>query len=85
MKILDYFPHMIVVVLLALAGWFRSPAFAYASVLALAVMFANGALDYFKAIHEKRNAPVEEALKRKLVDVEARIATIEYGIKQRGF
>lgn len=85
MKVSQYFPHAVVLVLLAMSGVFRSPAFAYASVLALAAMFANDALEYFKDIHAKRNAPVEDALRKKLIDVEARITTIEYGIKQRGF
>jgi len=85
MKVLDFFPHFIVVVLLALAGVFRSPAFAYASVLAMVALLGNNALESFRAIHEKKNQPVEEALKKKLVDIEARITTIEYGIKQRGF
>lgn len=85
MKIREYFPHAVVVVLLVLAGVFQSPAFAYASVLALVALLCNEGLQFVKAIHEKKNAPIDEALKRKLQDVEARLATIEYGIKQRGF
>jgi hypothetical protein len=85
MKILDYFPHVVVVTLLVLAGVFKSPAFAYASVLALVALLMSNALDFYRAIHEKKNAPVEAALRQKLIDMEARVTTIEYGIRQRGF
>jgi hypothetical protein len=79
MQIVKYFPHAVVLVLLALAGVFQSPSFAYASVLALMVLLCGEALELYRSIHEKKNSPIDDILKRKLQDVEARIATVEYG------
>ena len=85
MQIVKYFPHAVVLVLLALAGVFQSSSFAYASVFALLTLLGGEALELYRTVHEKKNSPIDEILKRKLQDVEARIATVEYGIKQRGF
>lgn len=85
MNLNKYFPQMVTLSLLVLAGAYRSPSFAYASVLSLMVLVSEKVLDYFKERHAKLNQPLDEMVQRKMRDMEARVTTIEYGIKQRGF
>lgn len=85
MDLKKYFPHAVTVVLLALAGVYRSPAFAYASVLSLMVLVSENILEYFKERHAKLNQPLDEMVQREMRDLKARVTTIEFGIKQRGF
>jgi hypothetical protein len=85
MNIGKYFPHAITVVLLALAGIYKSPAFAYASVLALISVLVTNIVTLYQDMLKLRTAPTDELAKRKMLDLEARVSTIEFGIKQRGF
>jgi integral membrane sensor domain MASE1 len=85
MNISKYFPHAITVILLVLAGVYKSPAFAYASVLALIGVLAANVVDMYQSLIKLRATPMDEATKRKITDLEARVSTIEFGIKQRGF
>lgn len=85
MQVGKYFPHVVTVALLVLAGVYKSPAFAYASVLSLLSMVGDKVLEYYKERHAKLNQPLDETVRRKMMDLEARVTTIEYGIKSRGF
>lgn len=85
MNISKYFPHAVTVILLALAGVYKSPAFAYAAVLALVSVLAANVVTLYQDMLKLRSTPVDEATKRKITDLEARVSTIEFGIKQRGF
>jgi hypothetical protein len=85
MNVSKYFPHAVTVILLALAGLYRSPAFAYASVLALVSVLAANVVSLYQDMLKLRSTPLDEVTKRKITDLEARVSTIEFGIKQRGF
>jgi hypothetical protein len=85
MNVSKYFPHSITVVLLILAGIYRSPAFAYASVLSLVSVLAANVVSLYQDMLKLKQVPTDELAKRKMQDLEARISTIEFGIKQRGF
>jgi len=85
MNVSKYFPHSITVVLLVLAGIYRSPAFAYASVLALVSVLVGNIVAIYQDMLKLRSTPTDELTKRKMTDLEARVSTIEFGIKQRGF
>jgi len=85
MNISKYFPHAVTVVLLVLAGIYKSPAFAYASVLALVSVLAANVVSLYQDMLKLRSIPTDELMKRKVTDLEARVSTIEFGIKQRGF
>jgi hypothetical protein len=85
MNIVKHFPYAVILVLLTFAGLYKSPSFAYAAVLSLGVLAADKVLEYFKERHAKLNQPLDEMVQRKMRDLEARVTTIEYGIKSRGF
>lgn len=85
MNVSKFFPHAVTVILLALAGVYKSPAFAYASVLALVSVLAANVVALYQDMLKLRSTPIDEVTKRKMTDLEARVCTIEYGIKQRGF
>jgi len=85
MNVSKFFPHAVTVILLALAGVYKSPAFAYASVLALVSVLAANVVSLYQDMLKLRSTPLDEVTKRKITDLEARISTIEFGIKQRGF
>jgi hypothetical protein len=85
MNLSKYFPHAITVILLTLAGLYKSPAFAYAAVLSLVSVLAVNVVDMYQNLIKLRATPMDEATKRKITDLEARVSTIEFGIKQRGF
>lgn len=72
-------------ILLGLAGWLKSPAFAYASVLSLLANMVREAMEKkFLAMKDLRIS-IPEDVKKKITDVESRLSTIEFGIKSRGF
>lgn len=78
------FSRVVTVSLLGLAAYYQSSMFAYAAVLSLAV----GAVQdvYSRLISVKEQKPgVPEEVKRALHDMNARVATLEYGVKTRGF
>lgn len=84
MNIERFLPHTVSVTLLVLGAVQHSAAMAYGAVLTLGLILAREAWD--KA-HVAKAAPsgLPEEAKRKIQDLEARVTTIEYGIKQRGF
>lgn len=74
------FPHFVTLTLLVLAAIFRNPWFAGASVLSLFLVLGK------EIMGQKEIKPVvAEETKRAIHDLGSRIATIEYGIKTRGF
>jgi len=84
MNIEKYIPHFVSLTLLVLGAVEKSAAMAYGAVVTLGLILAREAWD--KAHTAK--APVagtSDESKRKIQDLEARVTTIEYGIKQRGF
>ncbi len=83
MKAERFLPHLVAVSLLVLGAVYKSPAMAYAAVLAVGLVLGREAFEQAHA--EKAPTGVPEDLKRKIVDLEARVTTIEYGIRQRGF
>jgi len=85
MNLSKYFPHAVTVSLLVLAGVYRSPAFAYASVLGLAIIIAENVVAFYQDLLKLRTSNVNEIITRKMTDIEARVSTIEFGIKQRGW
>lgn len=82
MKIEEYISHFVTLALLALSVGFRNPWFAGASVVSLAlVLFREIALARIvKSTPEK-----SDEIRRTVQDMNARIATLEYGVKTRGF
>lgn len=79
-----YIPHFVSLTLLVLGAVEKSPAMAYGAVVTLGLILAREAWD--KAHVAKVTPPaVSDELKRKVTDLEARITTVEYGIRQRGF
>jgi len=67
-----------------MAAVYHSPLFGYASVLCLGVALAKDIVAAkVMAMHTKIEVP--EDLRRSLQDMNARIATLEYGVKTRGF
>lgn len=84
MQIEKYFPHVVSVALLTLGAVQHSAAMAYGAVAVLGFVLAREAWD--KAHAEKGvHFALPEDAKRKIQDLEARVTTIEYGIKTRGF
>ncbi len=78
------FSHTVTAVLLGMAAYFQSSALAYAAVLSSAVSAVYSIYSRLVAVREQKPSLNEEA-KRVVHDLGARIATIEYGIKARGF
>lgn len=78
------FSHTITAVLLGMAGYHQSAAFAYATVASLAVMAAHEIYSRLLALREVKPT-VSDEVKRTIQDMNARIATLEYGVKTRGF
>ena len=84
MNIERFLPHTVSVTLLVLGAIQKSPAMAYGAVVVIGLILAREAWD--KAHVAKVVAPgTPDESKRKIQDLEARVTTIEYGIKQRGF
>lgn len=84
MNVEKYLPHFVSLTLLVLGAVEKSAAMAYGAVVTLGLILAREAWD--KA-HIAKVVPsgVPEELKKKVLDLEARITTVEYGIRQRGF
>lgn len=76
--------YLLTTKLIVLAAWFRSPAFAYAAVLALVVTLGKEVFSSVMDAKVFKNTLPEEAKKR-LQDMEARVTSIEVGIQRRGF
>lgn len=78
------FSHSITASLLGLAGYHQSAAFAYAAVASLAVGAVFEVYSRLLAVKEQKPG-INEEVKRTLQDMNARVATLEYGVKTRGF
>lgn len=78
------FSRVVTVSLLGLAGYYQSAMFAYAAVLSLAVGAVQDVYARLVAIREQKPG-ISEEVKRALHDMNARVATLEYGVKTRGF
>lgn len=78
------YSHSVTAILLGLAGYYQSAAFAYAAVASLAVMAAHEIYSRLLALREVKPT-VSDEVKRTIQDMNARIATLEYGVKTRGF
>lgn len=76
--------HSITAVLLGMAGYYQSAAFAYAAVAYLAVQAVYEVYSRLLAAREAKPGLPDDA-KRAIQDMNARIATLEYGVKTRGF
>jgi len=84
MNIERYISHFITLALLVLGAWLKSPAFAYASVSSLGLVMAKEVFDRLHALKEVKSVLPEDA-KRLIQDINARVTTLEYGVKTRGF
>lgn len=80
----DSFPYQTVGSVLFLAFMARSAALAYAAILGMGFILAA---ELIKALKLKQpvNFDIPADVKRKIQDLEARMVTIEYERKQRGF
>ena len=81
------FSHSVTAILLELAGYYQSAAFAYTTVASLAVQLVSEAYSRLLASKEVKDVKpaLPEEARRAIQDMNARIATLEYGVKQRGF
>lgn len=84
MNIERFLPHTVSVTLLILGAIQHSAAMAYGAVVTLGLVSAREAWDKAHVAKAPASGTTDEA-KRKIQDLEARVTTIEYGIKQRGF
>lgn len=78
------FSHSVTAILLGLAGFYQSAAFAYAAVASLAVGAVFEVYNRMLVIKEQKPG-INEEVKRAIQDMNARVATLEYGVKTRGF
>ena len=84
MNIERYIPHFVSLTLLVLGAVEKSPAMAYGAVVTLGLILAREAWDKAHVAKVITTGLPDEA-KKKMLDIEARVKTIEYGIRQRGF
>jgi hypothetical protein len=85
MKLTSYFAYVVTLVLLALSGVYHSSSFAYAAVLGLAVSLFQEIVKEKVFTMKDIKLSLPDDVKKKLTDLEVRLNTVEYGIKQRGF
>lgn len=78
------FSYVLTASLLGLAGYYQSAAFAYAAVASLAVGKVFDIYSRLLAVKEQKPG-IPEEVRRAIQDINARVATLEYGVKQRGF
>lgn len=78
------FSRTITVSLLGLAAYYQSAYFAFATVLSFAVGAVQEIYSRLVAVREQKPG-VPEEVKRAIQDMNARVATLEYGVKTRGF
>jgi hypothetical protein len=79
-----YLPHTISVTLLGLGAGQHSAAMAYGAVVVIGLILARDAWDKAHVAKVITTGLPDDA-KKKILDLEARVTTIEYGIRQRGF
>lgn len=86
MKItLNHFPFTVVALLVGFAGVYRSVGMAATAVALLGIIAARDSFHELKVAAAQPKAELPEETKRLMHDIQARITTIEYGIKARGF
>lgn len=78
------FIHTVTAVLLGMAGFYQDASLAYAAVLSSAISVVLSIYSRLTALREHKPGLTEEA-KRSIQDLGARVATLEYGVKTRGF
>lgn len=78
------FPYKVVITLLIAAVMEHSVPMAYASVLGLGFIMAKELVEKIKLSKEVKFTLPEET-RRMLQDISARVTTLEFGVKQRGF
>lgn len=84
MNHLKYFSYLITTKLIVLAAIFHSAPFAYAAVAALVITLGKESFTLYMDSKTFKNVLPDEA-KKKIQELEVRVTSIEYGIKQRGF
>lgn len=85
MKTERFLPHLVTLALVVMAGVFRSSPFAFAAMVGVLGILANNVVVERMAALAVRTAPADETAKRAIQDLNARVATLEYGVKTRGF
>lgn len=85
MKIEKFLPHFVTVALLVMAAIFRSPAHAFASVVSILGIMAHSVVVERMAALAAKTPAADDTLKKAIQDLNARVATLEYGVKTRGF
>ena len=80
----DIFSYSIIALLLGFSAWFHSAAFAYSAILGLGMILAYNAFETVQANKTYRQQLPPE-IKRSMEDLNARVLTIEHGIRARGF
>lgn len=85
MKIERFLPHLVTIALLAMSAIFRNPAYAFASVVSVLGIMVHSVVMERMAAMAAKVVPADETMKRTIQDLNARIATLEYGVKTRGF
>lgn len=78
------FSTVVTATLLGLAGYYQNTAFAYASVASLAVSAVYSIYTRLVSIREHKPG-LDDKTRQVIQDINARVATLEYGVKQRGF
>jgi hypothetical protein len=84
MNVEKYFPHFVTLTLLVLGAFYRSAALGYASVVALGLVMVKDVLERIATEKLAKMDGVED-VKKLVQQVNARVATLEYGVKTRGF
>ncbi len=92
MNLERYLPHFVTLSLLILSGVYHSPAMAFASVVSVLGLLAHGLIASRIEALAAKAPPADEGVKRAqeeakrlIQDINARVATLEYGVKVRGF
>lgn len=76
--------YFVTLAMLLLTAVYKNPFFGYASVISLGLTMAHEVVkSRYNALTIKTEVP--EELKRSIHDINARVATLEYGVKTRGF
>lgn len=84
MNHLKFFSYLVTTKLIVLAAIFHSAPFAYAAVISLLLTLGREAFTLYMDSRTFKNALPDEA-KKKIHELEARVTSIEMGIRQRGF
>ncbi len=85
MKAERYLPHLVTLVLLTLSGVYHSPAYAFASVVSVLGILAHSVVEARVAALTPKPGLLDEATRRTLQDLNARLVTLEHGVRTRGF